>query len=71
MVFDNNGSSMDDPTTVGTAEGDKSNAAFFIRILRYLETPQYLRKTLFSRHSCLRFVVRMFLLIRIAYLMLK
>ncbi|XP_021861662.2 uncharacterized protein [Spinacia oleracea] len=56
VVFDNNGSSMDDPTTVGTAEGDKSNAAFFIRILRYLETPQYLRKTLFSRHSCLRFV---------------
>lgn len=56
VVFDNNGSSVEDPTTVGTSEADKSNAAFFIRILRYLETPQYLRKTLFPRHNCLKFV---------------
>lgn len=56
VVFDNNGCSMDDPTTVGTSEGDKSHAAFFIRVLRYLETPQYLRKSLFTKHSGLRFV---------------
>lgn len=59
MVFDNNSTSRDDPTTtnMGTSEGDRRNAAFFIRILRYLETPQYLRKHLIPRHSNLRCVV--------------
>ncbi|XP_057546189.1 uncharacterized protein LOC130825143 [Amaranthus tricolor] len=58
VVFDNNSTSRDDPTTtnMGTSEGDRRNAAFFIRILRYLETPQYLRKHLIPRHSNLRCV---------------
>ncbi|KAI4373964.1 hypothetical protein MLD38_012019 [Melastoma candidum] len=34
----------------------ESGAAFLIRILRYLETPQYLRKALFPKHNSLRYV---------------
>ncbi|XP_047181557.1 putative methyltransferase C9orf114 isoform X2 [Vigna umbellata] len=35
---------------------DESSAAFLMRILQYLETPQYLRKALFRMHNSLRFV---------------
>lgn len=41
-----------------TSDENESGAAFLIRILKYLETPQYLRKALFPRHNSLRFVVR-------------
>uniref|UniRef100_A0A2P2L445 Protein C9orf114 n=1 Tax=Rhizophora mucronata TaxID=61149 RepID=A0A2P2L445_RHIMU len=59
VVFDNKSSSVDeDPTVVTTSSGDEneSGAAFLMRILRYLETPQYLRKALFPKHNSLRFV---------------
>lgn len=58
VVFDNNGKSVEDPSasSIGNTDENESSAAFFIRILRYLETPQYLRKTLFPRHNSLRFV---------------
>ncbi|KAJ8446458.1 hypothetical protein Cgig2_010080 [Carnegiea gigantea] len=58
VVFDNNGKSVEDPSasSIGNTDENESSAAFFIRILRYLETPQYLRKTLFPRHTSLRFV---------------
>lgn len=36
---------------------DKSDPNLFLaRVLQYLETPQYLRKALFPKHSDLRFV---------------
>ncbi|GKV38531.1 hypothetical protein SLEP1_g46437 [Rubroshorea leprosula] len=35
---------------------NESGAAFLVRILRYLDTPQYLRKALFPKHDSLRFV---------------
>ncbi|KAL3641990.1 hypothetical protein CASFOL_012805 [Castilleja foliolosa] len=35
---------------------NEGGTAFLIRILRYLETPQYLRKSLFPKHNSLRFV---------------
>ncbi|XP_024025300.1 putative methyltransferase C9orf114 homolog isoform X2 [Morus notabilis] len=58
VVFDNkssseNGSSI---TAQDNSDEDESGAAFLIRILNYLETPQYLRKALFPRHNSLRFV---------------
>jgi len=34
---------------------DLSTTEFFVKNLEYLETPQYLRKTLFPKHSALRF----------------
>ena len=34
---------------------DVSTTEFFVKNLEYLETPQYLRKTLFGRHPALRF----------------
>ena len=61
VVFENKSSLVDeDPTVLTTGCGDEneSSAAFLIRILRYLETPQYLRKALFPKHNSLRFVVR-------------
>ena len=55
VVFDNDGESdLPEPNS----DGNESGAAFLIRILRYLETPQYLRKALFPKHNSLRFVVR-------------
>ncbi|PSS33881.1 Methyltransferase [Actinidia chinensis var. chinensis] len=59
VVFDNHSSSVDDSkfTTVdNNSDDNESGAAFLIRILQYLETPQYLRKCLFPRHNSLRFV---------------
>lgn len=58
VVFGNDNGSVDETTNeiVENVNEDESGAAFLIRILRYLETPQYLRKALFPRHNSLRFV---------------
>ncbi|CAI0466241.1 unnamed protein product [Linum tenue] len=59
VVFDNKAtSSNEDPTTTMNSVSDEneSGAVFLVRILRYLETPQYLRKALFPKHNSLRFV---------------
>ncbi|KAK3160938.1 hypothetical protein QOZ80_1BG0068690 [Eleusine coracana subsp. coracana] len=37
-------------------EGEESGARFLVRILEYLETPQYLRRRLFPMHKNLKFV---------------
>jgi len=42
----------------GTGDGEESGARFLVRILEYLETPQYLRRRLFPMHRNLKFVVR-------------
>lgn len=34
---------------------DLTTTEFFVKNLEYLETPQYLRKTLFPKHAALRF----------------
>lgn len=57
-MFDNSGN-LDEDTMLDNAD-DESGAAFLIRILKYLETPQYLRKALFPMHNSLRFVVCLF-----------
>ncbi|KAK7270015.1 hypothetical protein RIF29_22860 [Crotalaria pallida] len=54
VVFDNKGS-PDQDSKVDNSD-DESSAIFFIRVLQYLETPQYLRKALFPMHNNLRFV---------------
>ncbi|KAL6193944.1 hypothetical protein ACLB2K_035028 [Fragaria x ananassa] len=54
VVFDNNGETG--PPEDTNSDENESGAAFLIRILRYLETPQYLRKALFPKHNSLRFV---------------
>ncbi|XP_050220272.1 uncharacterized protein LOC126670561 [Mercurialis annua] len=56
VVFDNGSSSVKEDPTVNNSDENESGAAFLIRILRYLETPQYLRKALFPRLNSLRFV---------------
>lgn len=58
MVFD--GEPQSDDSVVKTAEngnGNVSGARFLVRILQYLETPQYLRRRLFPMHNSLKFVV--------------
>ncbi|KAL1569467.1 putative methyltransferase C9orf114 [Salvia divinorum] len=58
VVFDSKNTSEDTSTDIirdDSGEND-SGAAFLMRILRYLETPQYLRKSLFPMHSSLRVV---------------
>ncbi|CAI8604750.1 unnamed protein product [Vicia faba] len=55
VVFDNR-SNADKDYTVAENSDDESSSAFLVRILQYLETPQYLRKALFPMHSSLRFV---------------
>lgn len=60
-MFDNKSSSVNEDPTINTGnkpDDTESGAAFLIRILRYLETPQYLRKALFPKLNSLRFVVR-------------
>lgn len=59
VVFDNKSSSNDDSSAMveDSSDENESGTAFLIRILRYLETPQYLRKNLFGKHNSLRFVV--------------
>ncbi|KAJ4833776.1 hypothetical protein Tsubulata_912653 [Turnera subulata] len=59
VVFDNASSSSNGDPTVETGDNtdeNESGAAFLYRILRYLETPQYLRKALFPMHNSLRVV---------------
>ncbi|GLT78456.1 hypothetical protein SLA2020_499920 [Shorea laevis] len=58
VVFDNRISSGNDSHVMSSnqSEVNESGAAFLVRILRYLETPQYLRKALFPKHNSLRFV---------------
>lgn len=60
IIFDNKGTSVDDSvvTELEDANGNESGASFLVRILQYLETPQYLRRSLFPKHNSLRFVVR-------------
>lgn len=59
VVFDNKRTSENDyrASAANKSDEDESSTAFLIRILQYLETPQYLRKALFPMHSSLRFVV--------------
>ncbi|KAL2463796.1 Nucleic acid-binding [Forsythia ovata] len=58
VVIDNKTTSEDDSTDMveNSSDEDDTGAAFLIRILSYLETPQYLRKGLFPKHNSLRFV---------------
>lgn len=59
VVFDNKGSSVNysnAKTRDVNSDDNESGSAFLIRILQYLETPQYLRKSLFPMHSSLRVV---------------
>lgn len=59
VVFDNQATPDDDsiPTVMKNGNEDESSAHFLVRILRYLDTPQYLRRRLFPMHKSLRFVV--------------
>lgn len=65
VVFDSKSNSANSYGIAAPENSDdnESGAAFLIRILQYLETPQYLRKALFPRHSSLRFVVIIFIFI--------
>ncbi|KAL6526562.1 hypothetical protein OROGR_015652 [Orobanche gracilis] len=58
VIFDNKSVSENTPTEIleNDSGENESGAAFLMRILRYLETPQYLRKSLFPKHNSLRFV---------------
>ncbi|XP_020101658.1 putative methyltransferase C9orf114 isoform X2 [Ananas comosus] len=58
VVFDNQATPDDDsiPTVMKNGNEDESSAHFLVRILRYLDTPQYLRRRLFPMHKSLRFV---------------
>ncbi|XP_077218597.1 methyltransferase C9orf114 protein isoform X2 [Tasmannia lanceolata] len=58
IVFDNKGTCVDNSgfTAAEDAEDTDNGAKFLIRILQYLETPQYLRRSLFSKHVSLKFV---------------
>ncbi|KAG8045086.1 hypothetical protein GUJ93_ZPchr0008g12116 [Zizania palustris] len=50
VVFDSN------PSVENGGDGEESGARFLVRILEYLETPQYLRRRLFPMHKNLKFV---------------
>ncbi|KAM3707380.1 hypothetical protein ACJW31_02G020600 [Castanea mollissima] len=54
VVFDNK--SDHSVTELDSSEENETGAPFLIRILRYLETPQYLRRALFPKHNSLRYV---------------
>ncbi|XVF28904.1 hypothetical protein REPUB_Repub15cG0073000 [Reevesia pubescens] len=58
VVFDNKSKSGNNGafTTQNNSNENERGAAFLVRILQYLETPQYLRKALFPKHNSLRFV---------------
>ncbi|URE19361.1 hypothetical protein MUK42_12290 [Musa troglodytarum] len=58
VVFDNRASSDVDTMVRTGHDGDESEsgAEFLTMILRYLETPQYLRRRLFPMHKSLKFV---------------
>ncbi|XP_072955057.1 uncharacterized protein [Typha angustifolia] len=53
VVFDNIAEASNDSEV--TVENE-SGAQFLVRVLRYLETPQYLRRRLFPMHTSLKFV---------------
>ncbi|KFK26174.1 hypothetical protein AALP_AA8G212400 [Arabis alpina] len=53
VVFDNKSSSEMDSAS---SDSNESGASFLVRILQYLETPQYLRKSLFPKQNDLRYV---------------
>ncbi|WOK96815.1 methyltransferase isoform X1 [Canna indica] len=58
VVFDNKASS-DENSVARTTENEdesESGAWFLVRVLQYLETPQYLRRRLFPMHKGLKFV---------------
>ncbi|KAJ0976099.1 hypothetical protein J5N97_018064 [Dioscorea zingiberensis] len=58
VVFDNKGRSSDvsEKTRVKNDDENEEGAPFLLRILRYLETPQYLRRPLFPIHKNLKYV---------------
>ncbi|XVF63179.1 hypothetical protein PTKIN_Ptkin09bG0067500 [Pterospermum kingtungense] len=58
VVFDNKSNSGNNGafTTQNHSNENERGAAFLVRILQYLETPQYLRKVLFPKHNSLRYV---------------
>ncbi|KAI3843140.1 hypothetical protein MKX03_005453 [Papaver bracteatum] len=58
VIFDNNSGSDYDLRLAMKEDADvnESGTQFLIRILKYLETPQYLRRALFKMHTSLRFV---------------
>ncbi|CAH2072377.1 unnamed protein product [Thlaspi arvense] len=56
VVFDNKSSSEIDSAVTNSSDSNESGASFLVRILKYLETPQYLRKSLFPKQNDLRYV---------------
>ncbi|XP_049936412.1 uncharacterized protein LOC116264670 isoform X2 [Nymphaea colorata] len=59
VVFDDKASSSDESCVKTVLDGStdyEGGAPFLVRILQYLETPQYLRRCLFPKHNSLRFV---------------
>ncbi|PPS06358.1 hypothetical protein GOBAR_AA14301 [Gossypium barbadense] len=58
VVFDNKSSSKNNGafSNQNNLNENDRGAAFLVRILQYLETPQYLRKALFAKHNSLRYV---------------
>ncbi|XP_004496766.2 uncharacterized protein [Cicer arietinum] len=53
VVFDNR-RNADKDNTVADNSVEESSSDFLMRILQYLETPQYLRRALFPKHNSLR-----------------
>ncbi|TYH83490.1 hypothetical protein ES332_D02G135600v1 [Gossypium tomentosum] len=58
VVFDNKSSLRNNGAFLNQNNSNENDrgAAFIVRILQYLETPQYLRKALFVKHNSLRYV---------------
>ncbi|XP_010420729.1 PREDICTED: putative methyltransferase C9orf114 [Camelina sativa] len=56
VVFDNKSSSEIEAAATNPSDSNESGASFLVRILKYLETPQYLRKSLFPKQNDLRYV---------------
>ncbi|KAL8100241.1 uncharacterized protein LOC141683359 [Apium graveolens] len=56
VVFDNKSSSSGDSSLIlpDSSDENETGSAFLIRILKYLETPQYLRRTLCPWHNSLK-----------------
>ncbi|KAF6134773.1 hypothetical protein GIB67_002174 [Kingdonia uniflora] len=54
VVFDNKSAAVNHSNDAIEENADESGAPFLVRILKYLETPQYLRRSLFPRHNSLR-----------------
>lgn len=55
-MFDNKSSSEIESAATNASDSNESGASFLVRILKYLETPQYLRKSLFPKQNDLRYV---------------